>query len=434
MAQRGRSDGGVDGLRRLDSVGVCRRVDPPAAHSNGVTMEKKTVRVNHVAPLPAGPVGGVGTYMLALLDVLAGGAIDSAVICNADVNPDRLALPPRARAIPAWRFGSARYPRDVMAALSSQPCDLVHVQQELFLYGQGPIALLFPFLLARLRRKYRVVVTVHGVTTDREIDSSLMRGRKSPVPLPVLRAVIVHIFRSIARSRAHLVVHDAVLKERLIALGARPADVTVIAHPLFAPGDAQSTRSQAGDRASLGLPAGAKIVLTWGYWNGYKGLDVLVGGFERFARRNPDALLVLGTGPHPQLRDDRAYMASYDAEMAELSKHPAVHHAGFIAQDALPQYVRAADICAFSYTKYLAASGPATYALTMGAPVIYSSVFADVPDVMKFAPDPAGVDAALQRFFDDPQPFATAARELRDRAGAATLLAQYEELYGGLSE
>lgn len=394
----------------------------------------RSLRVCHVAPLPSGPVGGVGTYMLALLEVLSGGPIESAVVCNADADLLAMPLPPHARAFPAWHFGSARYPGEIEAGLAAQSFDVVHLQQELFLYGQGALALLFPFLLGRLRRKYRVVVTVHGVTTDREIDSSLMQGRRSPIPLPVLRLVIVGIFKAIARSRAHLVVHDAVLKDRLIALGARAGDVSVIAHPLFSPGEADRTFDRNLVRRSLGLPKNAKVVLTWGYWNGYKGLDVLTEGFERFAQRHPDAVLVLGTGPHPQLGGDRAYMASYEREMAQLAAHPSVRHAGFIAQEELAQYVRAADLCAFAYTKYLAASGPATYALTMGAPVVYSNVFAGVPPIMTFEPTAQGVDDALQRYFDDPLPFAAAARELRDRAGAATLLAQYEELYGRLTE
>jgi len=386
------------------------------------------LRICHVTALPSrdarGPVGGVGTYSLALLEMLRAGPLELSAVCNADAAPPPFDL----QVVPAWHFGSPLYPRDVTRAVAHLRPDVVHVQQELFLYGPGPIALLFPGLIARLRRRHRVVVTVHGVTTQREIDASLMRGRRSPIPLPLVRGAIVGIFRAIARSGADLVVHGDVLKERLVTLGAPSERVTVIAHPLFATAAAEQTRAQA--RAALGLDPGKPIALTWGFWNGYKGLDELVRGFERFAQRHPGALLLLGTGPHPQLRHDRAYTAAYQAAMSALSSHSGVRHVGFIDDAALPQFVRAADVSIFAYTKYLAASGPATYALTLESPVLLSSVFPGVAPALRFEPSPDGVDAALERFFADPEPARAAAKALRDSASAQTLLEQYVDLYG----
>ena len=398
--------------------------------------EPRRLRVCHVSALPSkdprGPVGGVGTYTVALLDMLSRGPLDAVVVCNADADVER-SRATGAEIVPTWQFGDPLYPGAVARAVAGCRPDIVHVQQELFLFGPGPVALVFPLLLARLR-KYRVVVTVHGVTTDREIDESLMKGRRSLVPLWAVRKVIVGIFRNIARSRAHLVVHGAVLKDRLIALGARPQDVTVIAHPLFTPDPTGATLSKTQARERLGLPADAHVVLTWGYWNGYKGVEVLAQGFARYRQRDPNAILILGTGPHPQLRDDAQYIASYDAEMRALSSHDGIVHAGFIDDERLGEYVRAADVCVFAYTKYLAASGPATYALTQEAPVLFSSVFADVPDELSFTPDPDGVDAALQRFFADPGAHAAAAAILRERASGRALLEQYVKLYGGVVE
>ncbi len=396
-------------------------------------MTEPRTRVCHVTALPSpggrGPVGGVGTYSIALLELLAGGPLDQRVVCNADAELGGERLPPGVEAVPAWRFGSFGYPRDVTRAVDAQSADVVHLQQELFLYGPGPIALLFPPLLSRLRRRHRVVVTVHGVTTDREIDAGLMQGRRSPVPLPMLRAVVVGIFRAIARSGADLVVHGDVLKERLIELGARPERVSVIAHPLFTHAPPGPPQSREEARRALGLEPDRKIALTWGYWNGYKGLNELARGFARFASEAPDALLLLGTGPHPQLRGDRAYMASYAAEMTALASNAGVRHVGFIDDAALPGYVRAADVCIFAYTKYLAASGPATFALTLDAPALFSSVFPDVPAAISFAPTPDGVAFALRRFFDDPGGALAATAQLRERASSRRLLAQYLELY-----
>lgn len=395
-------------------------------------------RITHVTALPVkggqGPVGGVGTYSASLLELLSRAPFEHTVLCNRDADGDRIAtLPANVHALPTWTFDRFDMPRVIARAVEVSQPQLIHLQQELFLYGRGPKALLFPLLLRRLRRRHEVVVTVHGVTTSREIDENLLAGRRTPVPLAIVRPVIVGIFRSIARSGAHLVVHSETLRERLIELGAKAERITVIPHLLFTQrGDAaRLTRAQA--REKLGIPAHARVVLTWGYWNGYKGLDVLVDGFARYRAADSDALLVLGTGPHPQLRNDAAYIATYDEAMKHLSRGEGVRHAGFIPDDHLNEYIAAADVCVFAYTKHLAASGPATLAVTLGAPLLLSTVFDDAPREIAFEPNPTALADALGRFFADPLAHEAAASAMRERAADATILDAYTRLYTKLT-
>jgi glycosyltransferase involved in cell wall biosynthesis len=396
------------------------------------------LRITHVSALPGaggrGPVGGVGTYMASLLHLFGRTPFAHTVIANRDASLDEIAgLPANVSAVPTWRFGDWRAIWQVLRGVRASHPQIVHVQHELFLFGQGAKALLFPLLLARLTGAYRVVVTVHGVTTAREIDESLLAGRRSPVPLALVRRVIVGIFTAIARSRAHLVVHSSTLRERLLALGASPDRVSVIAHPLFSTqSDARPDKAEA--RAALGIDATSTVVLTWGYWNGYKGLDELVAGFAAFRRSHPNAQLIMGTGPHPQLHGDAAYMASYQTAMEALGSGEGVRIAGFIDAAQLPVYVAAADVCIFAYTKHLAASGPASYAVTLGTPVLVSSVFPDVPEQIVFEPNPNAIAAALERFVADPESHARAGEALRERSGDDTIVAAYEALYRKLAD
>jgi glycosyltransferase involved in cell wall biosynthesis len=393
-------------------------------------------RITHVTAVPAtgeGPVGGVGAYSLNLFALLANAPFDYAVVCNRDADRGKLAtLAPAVDVLPAWRFDGFDVPWTISRAVDASQPRIVHVQQELFLYGRGAKALLFPLLLRRLQRKHTVVVTVHGVVTAREIDEQMLAGRRSPIPLPIVRRIIVGIFTAIARSRAHLVVHSETLGDRLVELGARPTDVTVIPLPLYAKAGSGPVLTKAQARAKLDIPEGAHVILTWGYWNGYKGLDVLTEGFKRYRATDPRALLVLGTGPHPQLRNDPAYVSTYDEAMKALSDAPNIRHAGFIPDDELDDYLAAADVSVFAYTKHLAASGPGTYAISRGAPTLLSTVFADAPSGITFAPNAPALAEALARFFANPAAHTVAADALRDQASDANIVAAYAGLYAKL--
>lgn len=391
--------------------------------------------VAHVSALPAtrrgSVVGGVGSYTLSLLQLLSRVCGASVLIANADADLTiQRDVPQNVRLHPCWHFNSPRYPIDIARALHRNRCDIVHLQHELFLYGQGPRAFLFPLFLRWLTRRYRVVVTVHGVTTTRDIDRELLQGRRSLVPLSILKRLIASIFAATATSAADFVVHTPELRNRLIELGSKPERTHVIAHQLFTRIAEPATLGRAQCRSALGIEPSAKVVLTWGYWNGYKGLDVLVAGVERFRQSEPDAVLVLGTGPHPQLHDDPTYMAAYTAAMERYAAHEHVKVVGFIRDEELPTYVRAADVAMFSYTKHLAASGPATLALSLNTPVLYSDVFSDTPPELTFPPTAAGVSEALTRYFGDPASLEAACRAFRAQATDEVIAASYETLYG----
>lgn len=394
----------------------------------------RDARVGHVSALPgdhaSGPIGGVGAYTGSLLGILAAGAFDHTLVANRDAGRSEIAaLPENVCVLPTWRFGDPLAFHRIARALEGVRPAIVHVQHELFLYGSSARALLFPPFLHAMARRRPTVVTVHGVTTSREIDESLLAGRRSPLPLGLVRPIIVGIFRSLARSNAELVVHSETLRARLIALGAAATKVHVIAHPLFtARAAAVPTIDRRTARARLGIPQDAEVVLTWGYWNGYKGLEVLAAGFADFAATRPNALLVLGTGPHPQHRNDQAYLHAYRTAAAAL-EGAGRRHVGFIADETLPDYLAAADVCVFAYTKHLAASGPATFALSAGKPILLSTVFPGVPATLTFTPEPNAVARALARFFDDPASHARAALALRENASDDRVRTAYDDLY-----
>lgn len=394
------------------------------------------LRVLHVAPIrsgvPTSGVGGVGAYMLSLLNVLSG-RIANTVLCNddADVQSAQKGAP-SAAFVPTWTFGSIKYPIQIFFRTKAELGDIIHIQHELFLFGPGSIALCFPLLLFLLRKRKNVVITVHGVVTEVDLDESLMRGRRSVIPFGIIRRLILSIFRSIAKSGAHKIVHSDELRKRLVTLGAVADSITVIDHPLSTePLGISLSKAQA--RAALRLPSAAPTIISWGYWNSYKGHAVLVDGFRLFRQSFPEARLLLGAGPHPQLKNDLNYRREYEATMSEFAGVEGVEVLGYIESSELPQFVRASDVSVFAYTKYLAASGPASYSLSLGTPVLLSAVFGDAPEQLQFQPTAGALAQKLVEFFKRREEFEAASAALAERASADALRTKYFDVYRALA-
>jgi teichuronic acid biosynthesis glycosyltransferase TuaC len=131
----------------------------------------------------------------------------------------------------------------------------------------------------------------------------------------------------------------------------------------FRPGDAGAARR------AVGLPEGGQVVLYVGRLARGKGLDTLVDAFAMIAARQPDTTLVLvGGGEQREALARRA---------ARRGIETLVHFAGAVSWDAVPDWMRAADVLA------LASEGegmPNTVreALACGRPVVTTPV-GDLP-------------------------------------------------------
>lgn len=157
------------------------------------------------------------------------------------------------------------------------------------------------------------------------------------------------------------------LAEPLARLRPRRAAPPVLANGIdlerFRPGDAGVARR------ALGLPCDRRIVLFVGRLANGKGLDTLIDAFAMLSPREPDATLVLvGGGDQRDALARRAARRGIGAQ---------VHFAGPVPWEAVPEWMRAADVLA------LASEGegmPNTVreALACGRPVVTTAV-GDLP-------------------------------------------------------
>ncbi len=342
--------------------------------------------VLHLTPFPAAgarrPPAGVPAFVSRLVPAYARAGVERQLVLadRVDPGPPVIELPhPGVRVSRAYTPG-VRFGRVAREFARHRP-GVVHAQHEVFLYGGPAAAVQFPAVMRAARRRgHARVVTVHGVVDLTTVDRGFVDSNGSRMPPRAVRALLRRLIRGAALGGDAVIVHDEGLATRLIDQYGVPSErVTVI--PLPAPKATPVPRDQA--RASLGFAQ--PTVLFFGFVTGYKGLPLLLDGWERYRAAGGVAELVVAGGRHPRLAGDPAYERGYTAAMERAASIGGVRWEGYVGDDRVPDYLSGADALVLPYRDGLSASGPMSFAFAYGLPVLASDVLAEA------APHPGGV-------------------------------------------
>lgn len=226
----------------------------------------------------------------------------------------------------------------------------------------------------------RIVWTAHDLSRhDREVDDLELRFNRSLFAL--CGAVIVHC--------------EAAREELLRALGppgGARARVLVIPHGHYE-GAYPDTVDRLEARHRLGLPSGGVTFAFVGWVRPYKGVEELVEAFRSL--RPPDARLVIAGQPGSE---------AFAAGIARLAAGDdrVVTRFGFVPDDDLQLYLKAADVVALPYREIFT-SGSVLLAMSFGRAVIapqrgcIGETLDDAGALLYDATDPAGLAEALGR-------------------------------------
>ena len=176
--------------------------------------------------------------------------------------------------------------------------------------------------------------------------------------------------------------------------------------------------NKAASRIALGLPLEKDIVLFMGYLTGYKGLDLLIEGFSKYVKTNPESFLILGAGMHPKLFNDEDYKNEYERIQKKAKRLiPSANFTwcGFIKEDEMQKYYSAADLFIAPYTISMSSSGPLSIAIGYGLPFICSEVFGHLIDnkELLFNLNRISLSETLNRFFSNKRKYNSYSRELK---------------------
>lgn len=371
---------------------------------------------------------GVASYSKNLISHLAKQGAEHTVICE---------IIDRAEGYQegsvAVRRTFTRTPRflwDVHKELKKIDPDVVHIQQELALFGGILTAYLLQWLVFLWRDV--AVITLHGVVDPQQINKKFVIENNSRLPVWLVKIAFRIIFTPLMRRSRKIIVHEQYFKDIAVkSYGIDPKKIAVVPHGI----ELLQTIDAGQARQQLGIALSAKVALFMGYATGYKGIDLLIEGFAKYAKNHKDAYLIIGAGKHPKLHDNDAYQASYaelQAKAARLIPVDQYRWEGFIKESDITLYYSASDVSLYPYTTAMASSGPMSFAIGYEKPFLVSTAFQDIFGEYRqllFERKPDSLAAKLDHFFRHQPSYQDVSVALRVRRNWHEVSRQVIQLY-----
>ena len=317
---------------------------------------------------------GVASYSKNLVTSLTDKQLSQTVVCNV-IKEQEIYQEDGVEVRRVFRR-DASFLRSVHKELKIVDPDVIHIQQELALFGGIITAYLLQWLVFLWRKK--TVITLHGVVDPRKVDATFVKENNSRLPVWLVRLAFRAIYTPLMKWSQNVIVHEQYFKDIVTkSYGINPDKVAVVPHGV----EPLEALDQVSARKLLGIPMNAETVLFMGYATGYKGIDLLIDGFASYAQDHPDAYLVIGAGMHPKLHDDEAYLAEYarlQAKAKELIPERQYVWRGFIDEQDIAAYYSASDVSIYPYTAAISSSGPMSFAIGYEKPFLVSDVFGSI--------------------------------------------------------
>lgn len=381
------------------------------SNSNREASIRETPLRMHVALLTG---GNDRPYALGMAQALAAEGVRVDYICSDDLEDPALGAWNELRVLnlrgdqsedaPIWKKAariSAYYARLVRYAVIAEPAVFHILWNNRFELVDRTLLMAFYRLFGR-----RVVLTAHNVNAARR------DGRDSWLNRLTLRVQY--------RLCSHILVHTRLMKEELAnEFGISPGRVTVIPFGINNTIPVTGlTRSEA--RRQLGLDATVVTLLFFGQIAPYKGLEYLVDAFARVARARRDVRLLIAGKVK---RGHSAYWSAIRAAIASNGlQDRVVVHEGFIPDEQVERYFKAADVVMLPYVAIFQ-SGVPFLAYNFGVPVIATDVGSLREDVVDGVTgyvceprDTRALEAAIQTYLDS---------DLHRRSGEAQKAIKY---------
>jgi glycosyltransferase involved in cell wall biosynthesis len=273
-----------------------------------------------------------------------------------------------------WRRNSLFYWAQIIRALRTRmpQARTVLIQFEFNMFGGVAATGTFPLLLVLLRLTgRRACVMMHQAVGDLAEVRTHAGLRDRPISFAVFRRLTKVFYRLVLLSASAVLVHEPLLKERLLRGWKRP--VAVIPHGVRETGSAPD---RASVRVALRFGMEDFILLSFGFLTHYKGSDWAVDEIVRYAEEPPQSpvRLVLAGGESPNHCEKPHYRQFVSDLLVRAAQRPGrVTVTGFVPEDQCGMYFGAADLVIFPYRAFMSASGPLALALSYGAPFLLST-------------------------------------------------------------
>ena len=311
----------------------------------------------HIAMLESGGWGGICHYTYNLSQSLARAGCRVTLISSQRYELETL---PRDFELKAAISPDGSYQKQikcVAAHLRTLRPDLLHIQNTLSARKDW-----LPLLVLK-RFRQPVIFTAHNVLPhDREERNAFGMRFAFGLIYALTDAIVIH--------------SENVRKELQKQFNPSHGKIAVIPHGdyTFAARDRRTTPAEA--KAWFGVPAGARLILSFGAIRTYKGVPDLIEAFVRVAGAVPDAYLAIVGKPIGI--DVEAYREHVRQRGLD---HRIIFRPGYVAFDDIERCFQAADITVFPY-RAIAQSGALQLAYAFAKPVVVTNVGA-LPETVR---------------------------------------------------
>ena len=258
----------------------------------------------------------------------------------------------------------------------------VFIQFEFNMFGKSLATIMFlPFLLLLRIKAKQVTLLLHQVLLDLSKLSGHINLKKDSLKTKVFNFVLRNFYYFCLLFSTKIIVHEQLLKDRLLKLSKK--HVYVIPHGL---GEYVSDLTQTDARTKLNIKKDELVILCFGFITWYKGSDWIVEHFSNFCNENKidKFKLIMAGGQSANLKEQPHYKEFYSKVQNVVNQNDQIELTGFVADDDVPTYFKAANFVILPYRTQMSASGPLAIAIGFEKPFLLSNNLTGVlqtPDV-----------------------------------------------------
>lgn len=258
---------------------------------------------------------------------------------------------------------------------------IIHIQQEMHIFGSKLNSFFLPLLvlLLRILRK-KVIITIHGVVPLKSFNKDFMKENGySGNPL-IIKWILLVLYFFISLFPNRIIVHEKKFKEYLKDYYVNVKKVDVIGHGIRTP---ELLLNKYEAKKKIGLKNNKYTFLYFGYITGYKGIDLIVSALKMYKDLNFN-FIVVGS-KHPRLKHEKEYQKYYNKIKSFFEKDKRCLFTGYVEENLVDNYFRAADCLILPYTVQMSSSGPMALGFANENLILGSDVFEGVlPDEFLF--------------------------------------------------
>lgn len=248
------------------------------------------------------------------------------------------------------------------------------IQFEFHEFGGIYTTVFFPLFVMALRLIGKRVHTVlHQVIEDITDLSGHVNIYPNTLKAFQFNTALRLFYTSVCRTSTTIIVHHAVLAERLRRMTIVNLNVRVVPHGLGAIKQ-QTTKEQA--RRKLKLSNNDFVVMSFGFLTWYKGSDWLVSQWKNIAK-DKNMKLIMAGGTSPNVSKTKHYQSFVKKIYASAQKDKRITITGFVDDTNIATYFAAADVVVLPYRSLMSSSGPMAMAIAFNKAFLISDSLSD---------------------------------------------------------